>query len=676
MDPINDRKFTILLLASFVAIASLVGVLGLISLDLTEGAIYDLAGQQSTEVATSVIRQMEAVLFNEILNLEEFGNDPTIQEFLARRNSGGDGAVSGEISSHLREKASFSYRQVGYPTFTRILLTDSGGNKVADTRSGAAEDLSAQGWWQESREYYWHVEYAGDRLQDVPYGIDMSVRVDDRAGGFAGVLHATYSIENIIAVMEEAKRRSQFATSELDLFDSGYNLIHTTSADGEGRPVADFIGEIPTDTQAIDDKFAEINEQYERVLQEYGLANQDMTEAKLNELDSELTSIYIQYDRIDYLLTYGGVSQDEERELKGRMEALQAEEESIMREYGIAQPRLTYQQQLELEAKLSDLDQQLLLLYNDVDLDLNLGSKGYAIRDAVGGREVLYTYSRQTDYAKFPGMGWTLIMHTDMDDLLSDVASQRDSLLLVILSVTSVAVALGMYFARVFSLQSRRLGEAQQMSTIGLLSSNIAHDMRNPLGAIQSSTEIISGQNGGANERISKEVERIRRSVTRMSHQVEGVLNYVRTTPLIMGRHSVREMLAYAVDSLSIPPNVRLSMPEGDVMMECDREKLEITFVNLVLNAVQAIGGDEGAISVRVAERQGRVEIEFENSGPGIPPDQLGRVFEPLYTTRLRGTGLGLSSCKNIIEQHGGKIFARSDPVVFRVVLPVAKAGG
>lgn len=238
----------------------------------------------------------------------------------------------------------------------------------------------------------------------------------------------------------------------------------------------------------------------------------------------------------------------------------------------------------------------------------------------------------------------------------------QTSLLIVV-----IAVILGiLLFSRTKAF------EKENLATIGQLSSNIAHDLRNPLGAVKSSTRRIQNQNSNINNQIiSDETLRIDRAVKRMSHQIEGVLNYVRSTPIIPTEISVREMLNYSLDVVNVPENISVILPENDVTVECDSEKIENVFVNLILNAVQAIGDDaKGSITIRLEEKTSNVKMEFENSGPPIPNDKLAHIFKPLFTTKLKGTGLGLSGCKNIIEQHKGKITATSNPVVFTIILP------
>jgi len=91
---------------------------------------------------------------------------------------------------------------------------------------------------------------------------------------------------------------------------------------------------------------------------------------------------------------------------------------------------------------------------------------------------------------------------------------------------------------------------------------------------------------------------------------------------------------------------------------------------NLILNAIQAIDGKSGTVTVRLNEDRKNVIIEVEDSGPGIPKNKLGRIFEPLYTTKYRGTGLGLASSEHIVNSHKGKISVSNNPTRFIILLP------
>ena len=232
----------------------------------------------------------------------------------------------------------------------------------------------------------------------------------------------------------------------------------------------------------------------------------------------------------------------------------------------------------------------------------------------------------------------------------------------LLLLVTSVLL--------IFLVKRSQSFKKEKLSVIGQLSSNIAHDIRNPLGAIKNSGVIIDKENKNSNEIISRELKRINISVRRISHQVEEVLNYVRTTPMILKSHSINQTLQEAIDTLDIPQNISINIPKNDVTIKFDHEKILIVFINIILNAIQSIGDKNGIITITTSETSSDVTLEFENSGPNISSNDLKHIFDTLFTTKLEGTGLGLSSCKNIIEQHNGEIYATSDPVTFSIKLP------
>jgi len=234
----------------------------------------------------------------------------------------------------------------------------------------------------------------------------------------------------------------------------------------------------------------------------------------------------------------------------------------------------------------------------------------------------------------------------------------------IFLLLSIIIVLLALLIKRTHSLKKEKL------TVIGQLSSNIAHDIRNPLGTIKNAGVIIDKENNKKNEIISRELSRINISVKRISHQVEEVLHYVRTTPLILKTNSINETLQEAINTLDVPSNVEITIPKKDITINFDHEKMLIVFVNIILNAIQSIDKSDGNISIDMNETSDNITIEFQNSGPNISSNDLKHLFDTLFTTKLEGTGLGLSSCKNIVEQHKGTISAMTNPVRFFIKLP------
>ncbi len=249
----------------------------------------------------------------------------------------------------------------------------------------------------------------------------------------------------------------------------------------------------------------------------------------------------------------------------------------------------------------------------------------------------------------------------------------------VVLGIINVAVHIFMItviwnILKRYTLNQMRV---ERFAAIGEFASMMAHDMKNPLGTMRNSVTLIQDYykdiHDDVRQHIDKELYRINRSIKRMSHQVDDVLNYVHDIRLTLETVSVREIINNAVDTVKIPDGVTLDLPTTDVDLLCDSDKMEFVFSNILLNATHALdnnGTTMGSIVVGLHDGGDVVTITFENSGPPIPKENLGSIFNPLFTTKKHGTGLGLTSCKNIVTQHRGTITVQQKPVVFTIRLP------
>jgi signal transduction histidine kinase len=161
----------------------------------------------------------------------------------------------------------------------------------------------------------------------------------------------------------------------------------------------------------------------------------------------------------------------------------------------------------------------------------------------------------------------------------------------------------------------------------------------------------------------------IEKSIDRISHQVDDVLGYVRNSPLKLTNISVKALFKNSLDKVNIPNDVKVNLSKKDVTINCDMEKLDAVFINLIVNSIQAMHKG-GEINIDVSEEDKFAIIKLSDSGEGISDENLSKVFEPLFTTKQKGTGLGLASCKNIIEQHGGEILVSNNPTTFTIWLP------
>lgn len=208
----------------------------------------------------------------------------------------------------------------------------------------------------------------------------------------------------------------------------------------------------------------------------------------------------------------------------------------------------------------------------------------------------------------------------------------------------------------------------EKFSTIGKLSSRLAHDLRNPLAIIQISLENMKMLYDNDAPKI-RQINKIERSIDRMTHQINNVLDFVRGKPLHISKEKLSDILRDSLDSINIPENVTVTSPTDDIELFCDKKQLSICLNNLIINGIQAVGG-KGTIEINFEKNADSVVINIQDSGDGISPENIDKVFEPLFTTKQQGTGLGLASVKSIIELHGGKMSVSSSPTVFSITLP------
>ncbi len=220
---------------------------------------------------------------------------------------------------------------------------------------------------------------------------------------------------------------------------------------------------------------------------------------------------------------------------------------------------------------------------------------------------------------------------------------------------------------------TNELIKSERFSAIGEVASRISHDIRNPLSNLQMSIELMKKSPPNtkiSDDTINEKLELASKNIERISHQVNDVLGFVQNREMKNENFRLTTCIHDAIESVHVPDNIMIKYTKSDVHLEADPVQLQIVFNNLIINAVQAIGKDIGEILIRLSENDDEAIIEVENSGPRISEDILPHVFDSLVTTKQVGTGLGLVSCKTIIENHKGSITVRNDPTVFTITIP------
>ena len=219
--------------------------------------------------------------------------------------------------------------------------------------------------------------------------------------------------------------------------------------------------------------------------------------------------------------------------------------------------------------------------------------------------------------------------------------------------------------------KTSQLIESERFAAIGELSSRLAHDIRTPLTVIRGAVDILRLREGQVmDDYVMKRFDLMEKSIFRITHQIEGVMDYLQKMPLQKREESLKKIIQNSYSSIDIPSNITILPPKEDIMCNCDAIKMEAVFENLIINAIHAIGKENGRIVIRLSHNKKLIMVTVADTGKSIPLEISEKIFEPLFTTKQEGTGLGLSSVKNILELHGGKIELKTYPKRFSIMLP------
>jgi len=207
----------------------------------------------------------------------------------------------------------------------------------------------------------------------------------------------------------------------------------------------------------------------------------------------------------------------------------------------------------------------------------------------------------------------------------------------------------------------------ERLSVLGQLTATVAHELRNPLSAIRNSVFAMRESTLDAALSLDRPMQRIERNIKRCDSIIEDLLEYARVRDLETESVGLDAWLAEVLDDQIVPAGMVLARQLGaaGAYVALDGERFRRVMNNLLENAFQALIEDGGGAEMRVTVTTAAAEqavIAVEDTGPGIPPQLLSRIFEPLFSTKSFGTGLGLPTVKQIVEQHQGTVAVTSVP--------------
>lgn len=210
--------------------------------------------------------------------------------------------------------------------------------------------------------------------------------------------------------------------------------------------------------------------------------------------------------------------------------------------------------------------------------------------------------------------------------------------------------------------QQRRQQRIERLATIGQVAGGIAHELRNPLNVIKTSVYYLKNAHSVSPEKRERHLDRIDRQANMADGVITALNNFARLPLPDMRPVSVAQLIQDSLDANSLPQSfiAKIEIAESAQDILGDPQQLLIVVTNLVRNARDAMP-EGGILSFTAVQSGNSVEIQVTDTGIGIQPENLGRIMEPLYSTKARGIGLGLAISRAIIEKHQGDLKVRTE---------------
>ena len=225
------------------------------------------------------------------------------------------------------------------------------------------------------------------------------------------------------------------------------------------------------------------------------------------------------------------------------------------------------------------------------------------------------------------------------------------------------------------------LKRTERLSTIGQMSNILGHEIRNPLAAITNATYLINMElkkNPETNPKMFKRIEIIENEIKSTNKIINDMLDYSRSRPPVLSSQDLNALVRSLVEEAKRPENIKVDFEFGNIPnVNVDVEEMKQVIRNIVNNAVDSMVSNGGRLRLKTGRGSTAAMVKFEvmDTGSGIPKDILSKIFEPFFSTKSKGTGLGLAVVKRIVEErHNGIIRVTSEKdrgTTFTIELPV-----
>ena len=232
-----------------------------------------------------------------------------------------------------------------------------------------------------------------------------------------------------------------------------------------------------------------------------------------------------------------------------------------------------------------------------------------------------------------------------------------------------LTAALAAYAYRRFILLERRTRHAERLAELGTLTGGLAHEIKNPLSTVQLNLQLLQEDLDPKEQTYSRIVHRlatVQREASRLKDILDDFLRYAGKLELERKPTEINRLLEDLLDFFTPQAQlqkaqIRLRTAGEQLIAPIDPKLIKQAVLNLMINGLQALGDRGGELILSASKQAGHIAIDVIDTGPGIPPDAVDKIFQAYYSTKKGGTGLGLAMTRRIVLEHGGTLSVKSE---------------
>jgi len=673
------------------AITFLFGAGSFLAVRVARRELEESIGVQSTALTRNLLNKVDAEIINRIreatlslnngklreyltLSDQEFNNIPDIDahmetmEAVWLRTEREDTAP--EISKVLDSGMSHIFRGIaasqqklsGYSVYGEVFATNRYGAVVAMTGRTTDYRQDDEAWWRNARNNGLTIEPVTYDDSSGTYSTDIGIRIDDADGKFLGVVKIVLNIEGVIRVINETDAIIPYASSEIVLAEEDGRIIYSTT--GKGRL-------LPGTTKSGISRLKGMNGY---LIEGSGKEKIMITYARPRWSRN--------YDKRKWILmiSYSAEELFAPSVMAGNiilicisMTIIVSLGLGVLISRKVAAP-IDKLKQAALSITRGKLDTRVEVGSDD-ETGVLAGSLNILLEKIRNIQGKVDAYSKEVEERV---MDRTAELRKAKDSLEEEVSERsrrledsHTAIMRMMWDLNQQAKALKEVHDKL--LRSRRL------AALGKLAAMVGHELKNPLGVMRNSIYVLKGRlekSGHMDGKMGEHLEILDMEVDNSTRIINDILNFGGIKEPSAAVLDMCELIEGVLRKVDIPDNLEevIDFGPGEHNIIADGHQLVQVFLNLIQNAVQAMP-DGGKLTVSCQTDGQEEEIRIADTGVGIRPEDSTKVFEPFFSTKSSGTGLGLAVCQSIVENHGGHIRVESGEggrgTVLIVTLPV-----